>query len=80
MEELNKNLSGSFYKIFASILLAIVAFFTVSLYNNIISIQRDLVEIKLKITEIETAHFITKLEVMEILEKYIAKYHKTPCI
>lgn len=77
MEELNKNITtGAFYKILASILLAIVAFFCASIYNNIITIQRDLVSIKMHLTKIETSNYITKLEVIEILEKYIAKYHK----
>ena len=77
MEEQNKNLTtGMFYKVFASILLAIVAFFGVSIYNNMMSIQKELIDIKMQLTKIETTHYMTKLEVIEILEKYIAKYHK----
>ena len=77
MEEPNKNITaGMFYKIFATILLAIVAFFGVSIYNNMMTIQKELVDIKMQLTKIETSHYMTKLEVIEILEKYIAKYHK----
>ena len=77
MEDQNKNLTtGMFYKVFASILLAIVAFFGVSIYNNMMSIQKELIDIKMQLTKIETTHYMTKLEVIEILEKYIAKYHK----
>ena len=77
MEDQNKNMTtGMFYKVFASILLAIVAFFGVSIYNNMMSIQKELIDIKMQLTKIETTHYMTKLEVIEILEKYIAKYHK----
>ena len=77
MEDQNKNLTtGMFYKVFASILLAIVAFFGMSIYNNMMSIQKELIDIKMQLTKIETTHYMTKLEVIEILEKYIAKYHK----
>lgn len=77
MEDPNKNLTtGMFYKVFASILLAIVAFFGMSIYNNMMSIQKELIDIKMQLTKIETTHYMTKLEVIEILDKYIAKYHK----
>ena len=77
MEDQNKNLTtGMFYKVFASILLAIVAFFGVSIYNNMMAIQKELIDIKMQLTKIETSHYMTKLEVIEILEKYISKYHK----
>lgn len=77
MEDPNKNLTtGMFYKVFASILLAIVAFFGMSIYNNMMAIQKELIDIKLQLTKIETSHYMTKLEVIEILDKYIAKYHK----
>lgn len=77
MEDQNKNITtGMFYKVFATILLAIVAFFGVSIYNNMMEIQKELVDIKMQLTKIETAHYMTKLEVIEILEKYISKYHK----
>lgn len=77
MEDQNKNMTtGMFYKVFASILLAIVSFFGVSIYNNMMSIQKELIDIKMQLTKIETTHYMTKLEVIEILEKYIAKYHK----
>lgn len=77
MDENNKTLStGSFYKIFATILLGIVGFFGVSIYNNMLTIQKELVDIKMQLTKIETSHYMTKLEVIEIIEKYIVKYHK----
>lgn len=77
MDENNKTLStGSFYKIFATILLGIVGFFGVSIYNNMLTIQKELVDIKMQLTKIETSHYMTKLEVIEIIEKYILKYHK----
>lgn len=77
MDDQNKNMTtGMFYKVFASILLAIVSFFGVSIYNNMMSIQKELIDIKMQLTKIETTHYMTKLEVIEILEKYIAKYHK----
>lgn len=77
MEDQNKNITtGMFYKVFASILLAIVAFFGMSIYNNMMAIQKELIDIKMQLTKIETSHYMTKLEVIEILEKYIAKYHK----
>jgi hypothetical protein len=40
------------------------------------TIQKELVDIKMQLTKIETSHYMTKLEVIEILQKYIAKYHK----
>ena len=77
MEDPNKNMTtGMFYKVFASILLAIVAFFGASIYNNMMAIQKELIDIKMQLTKIETSHYMTKLEVIEILEKYISKYHK----
>lgn len=77
MNGIDKNLSqGTFYKIFAGILLAIVSFFGISIYNNMMSIQKELIDIKLQLTKIETSHYMTKLEVIEVLEKYISKYHK----
>ena len=77
MEDPNKNLTtGMFYKVFASILLAIVAFFGMSIYNNMMAIQKELIDIKMQLTKIETSHYMTKLEVIEILEKYISKSHK----
>jgi cob(I)alamin adenosyltransferase len=77
MEEPSKIVtSGTFYKTFAGVLLAIVSFFALSIYNNMMSIQKELVEIKMQLTKIETSHYMTKLEVIEIMEKYISKYHK----
>ena len=77
MEDQNKNITTAmFYKVFATILLTIVAFFGVSIYNNMMTIQKELIDIKMQLTKIETSHYMTKLEVIEILEKYIAKYHK----
>lgn len=77
MEDPNKNMTtGMFYKVFASILLAIVAFFGASIYNNMMAIQKELIDIKMQLTKIETSHYMTKLEVIEIMEKYISKYHK----
>ena len=77
MDDQNKNMTtGMFYKVFATILLTIVAFFGVSIYNNMMTIQKELIDIKMQLTKIETSHYMTKLEVIEILDKYIAKYHK----
>lgn len=79
MDEVKPITSSSFYKIFASIfgtiLVGIISFFGASIYNNMVTIQKELVDIKMQLAKIETSHYMTKLEVIEVLEKYISKYH-----
>ena len=77
MDDQNKNITTAmFYKVLATILLAIVAFFGVSIYNNMMAIQKELIDIKMQLTKIETSHYMTKLEVIEILEKYTSLFPK----
>ena len=63
----------SVYKYLCSILLIIVGFFGTQLYIKNVEIQKDLVEIKVAITKLQS-ETLTKDDVREICHYEISKY------
>lgn len=66
--------SENFYKILCGILLAIVGFIGTQIYTKNLEIQKDLVDIKISLTKIQS-EALTKDDVKEITIFEIQKYH-----
>lgn len=64
------------YKSVAAILIAIAGFFCVGLYNKMDEVQKDIIQIKVQLVEVQSK-MITRETVREIVQNEIYKYHRT---
>lgn len=64
------------YKTVAGVLIAIASFFCVGLYNKMDEVQKDIIQIKVHLVEVESK-MITRETVREIVQNEIYKYHRT---
>ena len=74
MEE-KTSLQNITYKSIAAILIAIIAFFCVGLYNKMNEVQKDIIQIKVQLVEVQSK-MITRETVREIVQTEIYKYHR----
>ena len=64
--------SDNFLKIVLTVLLSVVSFFVTQTYFSIKTLEKDVVTIRVKLAELETAR-ITRKEIREL----IAEYHNS---
>ncbi len=62
------------YKSIAAILIAVAGFFCVGLYNKMDEVQKDIIQIKVQLVEVQSK-MITRETVREIVQNEIYKYH-----
>lgn len=64
------------YKSIAAILIGVAGFFCVGLYNKMDDVQKDIIQIKVQLVEVQSK-MITRETVREIVQNEIYKYHRT---
>ena len=74
MEE-KTSLQNITYKSIAAILIAIIGFFCVGLYNKMNEVQKDIIQIKVQLVEVQSK-MITRVTVIEIIQTEVYKYHR----
>lgn len=62
------------YKSITAILIAVAGFFCVGLYNKMDEVQKDIIQIKVQLVEVQSK-MITRETVREIVQNEIYKYH-----
>lgn len=63
------------YKILFGIAIAIVAYFGTAYFNKLNEIQKDLIALQIKVTELQ-GQIITRADVKEMIASEIRYYHK----
>lgn len=75
MEEKTTSLHHITYKSIATLLIAVAGFFCVGLYNKMDEVQKDIIQIKVQLVEVQSK-MITRETVREIVQNEIYKYHR----
>ena len=63
------------YKILFGVSIAIVAYFGTAYFNKLNEIQKDLITLQIKVTELQ-GQIITRADVKEMIASEIRYYHK----
>ena len=74
-EKTTSSLHHITYKSIAAILITVAGFFCVGLYNKMDEVQKDIIQIKVQLVEVQSK-MITRETVREIVQYEIYKYHR----